>query len=210
MVLQFALALLQNIILKVFLGWPNKQPESCNARQKQTKERRKIFCFLNEIKAEKKSTCCCTACTSSAISPSDSRSLATLFISFRRDSLALRSYTEQGNIPALTLTQAEHVEQGGSPEVPRVWTTGIQHSDPEFPDSLCQGIPAPRFFSPYLKEITLQMETKCNFPFNRNSLTEDYALHKVKFLQSLADSTAKWWKSFSSLGPGKHGTTWGM
>lgn len=35
--------------------------------------------------------CCWTACTSSAIRPSDSRSSATLLMSFSRDSLAFRS-----------------------------------------------------------------------------------------------------------------------
>lgn len=34
-----------------------------------------------------------------------------------------------------------------------------------------------------------QMETKCIFPFNKKEdLTEGYALHKMKFLQSLEDS----------------------
>lgn len=167
--------------------------DSCNARQRQqTKERRKIFRFLDEIKAGKKSTCCCTACTSSAISPSDSRSLATLFISFRRDSLALRSYTEQGNVPALKFTQAKRVEQCGSPGVPvceqQELSTVIMSSQ----RACARESQLPDFFFPlYLGEITLQMETKCIFPFNRNTLTEGYALHKLKLLQSLADSAAK-------------------
>lgn len=43
---------------------------------------------------ESEHTCCCTAWTSSAMRPSDSKSFATLLMSFRRDSFAFRSCVE--------------------------------------------------------------------------------------------------------------------